>query len=250
MRYDAQPFEILENTRIADGIFDMRVKNDVIAPLAVCGQFAHVYVPSKTLRRPISICDNQDGVLRLVYQVKGEGTRLMSQMKKGDSVDILAPLGNGFKIEQGKRYCFIGGGIGVPPMLYAAKQTENPLVITGFRTSSLIILQDDFKNIGAELVLTTDDGSAGRHGFVTDVLKEKLGEFDEVCACGSTPMLKAVAALCAENNKPCQVSLEERMACGIGACLVCAVKIKRDGRELTLHVCKDGPVFNAEEVVF
>ena len=214
MRYDTQPFEILENTRIADGIFDMRGKNDVIAPLAVCGQFAHVYVPSKTLRRPISICDNQDGVLRLVYQVKGEGTRLMSQMKKGDSVDILAPLGNGFKIEQGKRYCFIGGGIGVPPMLYAAKQTENPLVITGFRTSSLIILQDDFKNIGAELVLTTDDGSAGRHGFVTDVLKEKLGEFDEVCACGPTPMLKAVAALCGGNKEPCQVSLEKRFAFG------------------------------------
>ena len=168
-KYDVQKFELLSNEQIADGIFDMRVKNEELAPLAKCGQFAHVYVPSKTLRRPISVCDSENGVLRLVYQVKGEGTKIMSEMKKGESVDILAPLGNGFKIEKGKRYCLIGGGIGVPPMLYTAKQCENPLVITGFRNKDLIILQDDFKKAGAELVLTTDDGSAGIHGFVTDL---------------------------------------------------------------------------------
>lgn len=250
MKYDVKPFELLSNEEIARGIFDMRVKNDVIAPLARCGQFAHVYVPSKTLRRPISVCDSNDGVMRLVYQVKGEGTKLMSEMKKGDSVDILAPLGNGFKIEKGKRYCLVGGGIGAPPMLCTAKQTENPLVITGFRSSDLIILQDDFKAAGAELVLTTDDGSAGIHGFVTDILKERINDFDEVCACGPYPMLKAIAGLCKESGKPCQVSLEERMACGIGACLVCAVKVRKNGEEIMQHVCKDGPVFNAEEVVF
>ena len=103
-KYDVQKFELLSNEQIADGIFDMRVKNDELAPLAKCGQFAHVYVPSKTLRRPISVCDSENGVLRLVYQVKGEGTKIMSEMKKGESVDILAPLGNGFKIEKGKRY--------------------------------------------------------------------------------------------------------------------------------------------------
>ena len=149
MKYDVKAFELLSNEEIADGIFDMRVKNDELAPLAKCGQFAHVYVPSKTLRRPISVCDSENGVLRLVYQVKGEGTKIMSEMKKGEAVDILAPLGNGFNIEKGKRYCLIGGGIGVPPMLYTAKQTENPLVITGFRNKDLIILQDDFKNAGA-----------------------------------------------------------------------------------------------------
>ena len=109
-------------------------------------------------------------------------------------------------------------------MLYTAKQCENPLVITGFRNKDLIILQDDFKKAGAELVLTTDDGSAGIHGFVTDVLKEA--------------------------GKPCQISLEERMACGMGACLVCAVKVRKNGEEIMQHVCKNGPVFNAEEVVF
>ena len=250
MKYDVQKFQLISNDEIADGIFDMRVKNEELAPLAKCGQFAHVYVPSKTLRRPISVCDSENGVLRLVYQVKGEGTRLMSEMKSGTDVDILAPLGNGFKIEKGKRYCLIGGGIGVPPMLYTAKQTENPLVITGFRNKSLVILQDDFKKAGAELVLATDDGSAGVHGFVTDILKDKINEFDEVCACGPTPMLKAVAAVCKENSKPCQISLEERMACGIGACLVCAVKLSKNGEEIMHHVCKNGPVFNAEEVVF
>ena len=196
-KYDVQKFELLSNEQIADGIFDMRVKNDELAPLAKCGQFAHVYVPSKTLRRPISVCDSENGVLRLVYQIKGEGTKIMSEMKKGESVDILAPLGNGFKIE-----------------------------------------------------LTTDDGSAGIHGFVTDVLKEKITEVDEVCACGPTPMLKAIADVCKEAGKPCQISLEERMACGMGACLVCAVKVRKNGEEIMQHVCKNGPVFNAEEVVF
>ena len=226
------------------------VKNKKIAELAKCGQFAHIYVPSKTLRRPISVCDSVNGVLRLVYQVRGEGTRLMSLMKPGDTVDILAPLGNGFNIHKGKRHCLIGGGIGVPPMLFTAKQTENPLVITGFRSKDLVILQNDFKNAGAELVLTTDDGSAGVHGFVTDVLKNRINDFDEVCACGPIPMLKSVAQVCRENGKPCQISLEERMGCGIGACLVCAVKIRKNGEEIMQHVCKDGPVFNAEEVVF
>lgn len=250
MKYNADMFTLLSNEEIADGIFDMRVKNDKIANLARCGHFAHVYVPSKTLRRPISVCDSENGILRLVYQVKGEGTKLMSRMKAGDNVDILAPLGNGFNIHKGKRYCLIGGGIGVPPMLFTAKQTKNPLVITGFRSKDLVILQDDFKNANSELVLTTDDGSAGIHGFVTDVLKNRINDFDEVCACGPAPMLKAVAQVCKENEKPCQISLEERMACGIGACLVCAVKVRKNGKEIMQHVCKDGPVFNAEEVVF
>ena len=136
-------------------------------------------------------------------------------------------------------------------MLYTAKQTDNPLVITGFRNKELVILQEDFKKCGAELVLTTDDGTAGIHGFVTDVLKEKINEIDEICACGPIPMLKAIAQVAKEFNKPCQVSLEERMGCGVGACLVCACKVKQEnGEEEYLHVCKNGPVFNAEEVVF
>ena len=248
MKYDTQNFKLIKNEEIADGIFDWIVENPNLSKLAQPGQFAHVNVPGKTLRRPISICDATENTLRLVFQVKGEGTEIMSKIKTGEEVEILAPLGNGFKIEKGKKYCFIGGGIGVPPMLYAAKQAENPLVITGFRDKSLVILQEDFKKNGAEVVLTTDDGSAGVHGFVTDVLKERLSDIDEVCACGPIPMLKAISEIC-KGKVPCQISLEERMGCGIGACLVCACKTKLNGEEGYTHVCKNGPVYNAEEVV-
>ena len=248
MKYDTQNFKLIKNEEIADGIFDWIVENPNLSKLAQPGQFAHVKVPGKTLRRPISICDATENTLRLVFQVKGEGTEIMSKIKTGEEVEILAPLGNGFKIEKGKKYCFIGGGIGVPPMLYAAKQAENPLVITGFRDKSLVILQEDFKKNGAEVVLTTDDGSAGVHGFVTDVLKERLSDIDEVCACGPIPMLKAISEIC-KGKVPCQISLEERMGCGIGACLVCACKTKLNGEEGYAHVCKNGPVYNAEEVV-
>ncbi len=248
MKYDTKPFKLIKNEQIADGIFDWTVENKDICSKAMCGQFAHIKVPGKMLRRPISICDATDSTLRLVFQVKGEGTEIMSQMRVGDEVEILAPLGHGFKIEAGKRYCMIGGGIGVPPMLYTAKQTTDPLVITGFRNKDLVILQDDFKDAGAELILCTDDGSAGVNGFVTDVLKQHLDEVDEVCACGPTPMLKAIAEVC-KGKVPCQISLEERMGCGIGACLVCACKTKLADGEGYTHVCKDGPVYNAEEVV-
>lgn len=249
-KYDTQLFTLVKNERIADGIYDWTVTNDELPKLASCGQFANIKVPGRTLRRPISICDADENSLRLVFQVKGEGTRLMSEMKEGEQVEILAPLGHGFEIEKGKRYCLIGGGIGVPPMLFTAKQCEKPLVITGFRNKELVILQDDFKNAGAELVLTTDDGSAGRHGFVTDVLSERLGEIDEVLACGPIPMLKAVAAVC-KGKVRCQVSLEERMGCGIGACLVCACKQKPKGSEAFMsQVCRHGPVYDAEEVFF
>ena len=248
MKYDVRQLPLISNREIAQGIFDMRLAYHQADLPVLCGQFAHVYVPGKTLRRPISVCDASDGELRLVYQVKGGGTEIMSQMQSG-TVDVLVPLGNGFDIQSGRRYCLIGGGIGVPPVLYTAKQCDRPLIITGFRNQSLVILQDDLQAQG-ETLLCTDDGSAGQKGFVTDLLRARIGEVDEVCACGPTPMLKAVAAVCKEFGKPCQVSLEERMGCGVGACLVCAVKVRKNGGEVMQHVCKNGPVFNAEEVVF
>lgn len=250
MKYDVRQLPLISNEQIADGIYDMKLEYHQPDLPVVCGQFAHVYVPGKSLRRPISVCDASENVLRLVYQVKGGGTEIMSKMKPGETVDVLVPLGHGFDIQKGRRYCLIGGGIGVPPMLYTAKQCENPLVITGFRNSSLVILQDDFKEAGAELMLATDDGTQGRKGFVTDLLREKIGEVDEVCACGPTPMLKVIAEVCRKYDKPCQISLEERMGCGVGACLVCAVKVRKNGEEIMQHVCKNGPVFNAEEVIF
>ena len=250
MKYDVRQLKLISNNQIADGIFDMRLEYSQDDLPVACGQFAHVYVPGKSLRRPISVCDCSGGVLRLVYQIKGEGTRIMSEMKPEELVDVLVPLGNGFNIKKGKKYCLIGGGIGVPPMLYTAAKCDDPLVITGFRSKSLVILQDDFVSAGAELMLCTDDGTAGKKGFVTDLLRENIDRVDEVCACGPTPMLRAIADVCREFGKPCQISLEERMACGIGACLVCAVRVRKNGEEIMQHVCKNGPVFNAEEVVF
>ncbi|MDD6644928.1 MAG: dihydroorotate dehydrogenase electron transfer subunit [Oscillospiraceae bacterium] len=251
MKYDAQKFLVIKNEEIATGIFDMWVENPTLSSIAKPGQFAHILVPGKTLRRPISICDADKSCLRLVYQVKGEGTEILSTIKKGEYVDIIAPLGKGFDVKEDKRYCFIGGGIGVPPMLYASKMKEKPVVITGFRNKDLVILQSDFRKDNCELYLTTDDGTAGEKAFVTDVLKRKLGDIDEVCACGPTPMLKAIAEICNDAGVPCQISLEERMGCGIGACLVCACAVrKNDGTEDYVHVCKDGPVFDSKEVIF
>ena len=248
MKYDVRQLPLISNREIAQGIFDMRLAYQQADLPIRCGQFAHVYVPGKTLRRPISVRDASDNELRLVYQVKGEGTKLMAQMQSG-AVDVLVPLGNGFHIGKGKRYCLIGGGIGVPPMLYTAKQCDNPLIITGFRSASPVILQEDLAAQG-ETLLCTDDGRAGRKGLCHRPARARIGEVDEVLACGPAPMLRAIAGVCAEFKKPCQISLEERMGCGVGACLVCAVKIKKDGETVMQHVCKNGPVFNAEEVVF
>ena len=251
MKYDAKKFLVIKNEEIATGIFDLWVENPTLSSIAKPGQFAHILVPGKTLRRPISICDADKSCLRLVYQVKGEGTEILSRINEGEYLDIIAPLGNGFDIKEDKKYCFIGGGIGVPPMLYASKMKEKPVVITGFRNKDLVILQSDFRKDNCELYLTTDDGTAGEKAFVTDVLKRKLNDIDEVCACGPSPMLKAIAEICNDANVPCQISLEERMGCGIGACLVCACAVrKNDGTEDYVHVCKDGPVFDSKEVIF
>ena len=180
---------------------------------------------------------------------------MMAQMEEGDLIDVMGPLGNGFALlEPQKKAVVVGGGIGVPPMLQTAKHYgSNATAILGFRDKDKIVLTEDFERSGIRVMLATDDGSAGHHGLVTDLLKVRLEEEkpDIVYACGPKVMLKFVARMCAEYNVRCQVSLEERMACGVGACLGCATPIRRDDGSVTyLHVCKDGPVFEAERVVF
>ncbi len=252
LKYDAQDCELVYKNQLTATIYDFRLKNQALAAITKPGQFVQVYVPGKTLRRPISVCDVADDTIRLVFEVRGDGTRLMSQMREGDAVNIIAPLGNGFELDPEKKTIFIGGGIGVPPMLYSAKQLgSNATVINGFRSSSAMILSDDFRSYGCKLIITTDDGSYGIHGFVTQPLAEIIDDAEMICACGPTPMLRNIAKLAKEHNKPCQVSLEQRMACGIGACLGCNVLV-HDGKGGTTykHVCKNGPVFNAEEVAW
>lgn len=256
MKYTQGKYIIVGKKAIAKNIYDFEISCKEVAEAAQCGQFVHIAADGFSLRRPISICgiDKEKGTLRIVFEVRGKGTEKISELRKGDLIDMIAPLGKGFKIlEKGKKAICIGGGIGTPPMLGVAKEYgENATVISGFRTASIAILQDDFKAQKNNTILCTDDGTAGRKGFVTEALKDCLAKEkpDIIYACGPNVMLKAVAQIAKDNGVYCQVSLEERMGCGVGACLVCACKTVKDGEEYFAHVCKDGPVFSSEEVVF
>ena len=252
MRFDAQDCELVLKNQLTGTIFDFRLKNKSLAEITRAGQFVQVLVPSKTLRRPISVCDVDGDIIRLVFEIRGEGTAILADTKVGEKINIIAPLGKGFEIDENKKTVFIGGGIGVPPMLYSAKKCgKNAVVINGFRNRSAVILEDDFRQFAGNVIITTDDGSYGIHGFVTEPLKEYVKDAEMICACGPMPMLRNIANIAKENNIPCQVSLEQRMACGVGACLGCAVAVfDENGQQTYKHVCKDGPVFNAEEVVF
>ncbi|MDE6775292.1 MAG: dihydroorotate dehydrogenase electron transfer subunit [Ruminococcus sp.] len=256
MKYTQGKYIITGKTALAREIYSFEISCPEIAGIAVPGQFVHIRVGNFTLRRPVSICgiDRQKGTLRIVFEIRGDGTAEIARLNKGEFIDMLAPLGHGFTVNHSfGKVVLIGGGIGTPPMLsLAAEYGEKAVAVCGFRNSSAVILQEDFKASGAEMILCTDDGSAGIHGFVTQPLAELAGNggIDAVYACGPMPMLRKVAEICRENNIYCEVSLEERMACGIGACLGCACRTVRNDEEYFAHVCKDGPVFRAEEVIW
>jgi len=257
LKYTQGKYPLIEKSSIAKEMYSFTILCPEVASIARPGQFVHVLPKGYTLRRPISICgiDTNKGTLRIVFEVRGDGTKELSETQTGELIDMLAPLGNGFILKDSvKNVVLLGGGIGTPPMLPLAEiYKENATVITGFRNSSAVILQDDFKKTGAKTILCTDDGSTGIHGLVTNPLEEVLKSqpVDLICACGPTPMLRAISKMADEYNIPCKVSLEERMGCGVGACLVCACKTKMaDGQEYMLHVCKNGPVFNSKEVVW
>lgn len=185
--------------------------------------------------------------------MRGEGTKVMADLNANTLIDIIAPLGKGFTLlDKSKKAIVIGGGIGVPPMLEVAKHyAQNATAIIGFRSANAVILNDDFKNVQANVMLCTDDGTMGQKGYVTSALANRLenGDADIIYACGPHMMLKGIIELADKYNIRCEVSLEERMACGVGACLGCACKTVKDGNEYFAHVCKDGPVFDAKEVI-
>lgn len=249
--YDSVSCRLVKATQLTADIFDFTLHCPQLAAKAKPGQFAQIYLPGHTLRRPISICgiDQESGTLRFVFQIRGQGTAELAALQPGDAIEILAPLGNGFPLDPAKKTLLVGGGIGVPPMLgCAAALGENAIAVLGFRNQSAVILEEDFNRCGAKTLIATDDGSYGHHGLVTDLAKQE--EFDAVFACGPAPMLKAVSALAEERGVPCYLSLEERMACGIGACLGCAVSLlDENGETYYGHVCKDGPVFDSHRVV-
>ncbi len=248
--YDSKPCRLLSAGELTPGIFDFTVSCPELAAMAVPGQFAQILVPGHTLRRPISICsiDKNSGTLRFVFQVRGAGTEGLSKFREGDTIELLAPLGKGFPIDPDKRTLLVGGGIGVPPLLGAAEALGgNAVAVLGFRNRELVILEEDFKSTGAKVLVATDDGSYGFHGLVTEL---GAGEdFQVLMACGPGPMLRGVKALAAERGAQGYLSLEQRMACGVGACLGCAVGlVDGEGREYFGHVCKDGPVFPMDMV--
>ena len=255
--------EIISNKKIADDIFDMRIKEDHIAQTARPGQFVNVYIPRADLLlpRPVSVCetDVREGIFRIVYQAIGEGTAIISHLKPGDAMRMTGPAGNGFDLGYGEKpdavkITIAGGGIGVPPLLFLARALAgsgakiNITTFLGFKTETRAILTDEFEKVGAARI-STDDGSLGYKGFVPDHMRAAGAEADVIYACGPAPMLKNVAAYAAEKNVPCFVSMEERMACGLGACVGCAVKVKTGDGFTYKKACSDGPVFDAREVL-
>lgn len=238
------------------GLMQLRLPED--AEKAQPGQFAHLSVPgdrAHLLRRPISIYSVQGDVLHLGIARKGEGTHKLLEAKPGDEVDLLYPLGNGFDKKTHEHIAFVGGGIGVAPLRYTMENYAGTgcYGIFGYRNAELLYAVEECRKTGAEVIVCTDDGSAGVHGLVTGPLEQLLQEkkVDCVMACGPIPMLRAVQKLALEYGVEAQLSLEEHMGCGIGACLTCNCKVKvKDGETGYKRVCADGPVLDAKEVVF
>ena len=257
MSYKCGEYKLIKKTALAKDIYSFTIECPEAAKLAQCGQFVHIRAEGFTLRRPVSICeiDRKAGTLRIVFLVKGAGTKVIAKLNEGDYVDMIAPLGNGYSVNNisgNGRVVVVGGGIGVPPLLQTAKHFENATAVLGFRSYGNIILADDFRRICKNVIICTDDGSVGEKGIVTAPLKRELekGDVAAVFSCGPLRMLNAVADMAKEYGVFCEVSLEERMGCGVGACVGCVCRIERGGEENLLRVCKDGPVFNAEEVLF
>ncbi|MCI9163544.1 MAG: dihydroorotate dehydrogenase electron transfer subunit [Lachnospiraceae bacterium] len=240
---------------LADGIYSMWIQAEEIAAGAKPGQFLSLYTrdASRLLPRPISICeiDKEQGRLRVVYRVAGAGTQEFSRCQAGDPVTIMGPLGNGFPLEEdvGRKAFLVGGGIGIPPMLQLAKELKcQKQMVLGYRDE--LFLNEEFEPYG-KVAIATEDGSAGTCGNVLDAIRENGLKGDIVYACGPTPMLRALKAYALDQGMECWLSLEERMACGIGACLACVCRSKEVDGHSHVHnkrICKDGPVFAAQEV--
>lgn len=245
---------IIRQEEIADDIYSMWIRTDEIAAHVKAGQFISVYCNegSRLLPRPISICeiDKKDNALRLVYRVAGEGTKEFSGMRTGMQLRVVGPLGNGFPQKSQKAF-LIGGGIGIPPMLQLAKELDcEKQIILGYRDE--LFLLEEFEKQGS-VYIATEDGSAGTKGNVLDAIRENELTADVIYACGPTPMLRALKQYAAEHHMECWISMEERMACGIGACLACVCKSKEKDAHSNVNnkrICKEGPVFRAEEVEF
>ncbi len=238
-------FTIVQNELLAPSVYRMVLQGDTTGFTAP-GQFADISIPGLYLRRPISLCDVTDDKLTFIYKVVGVGTDAMSTMVPGQELDLLTGLGNGFDMSRsGDKPVLIGGGVGVPPMYYLAKQLiaqgRQVSVILGFNTADEVFYSQEFADLGANVTVTTVDGSLGTKGYVTDALKDM--DYSFFYACGPMPMFRAVEAVAETDG---QYSFEQRMGCGFGACMGCSMETKRGPK----RVCKEGPVMDREEIIW
>ena len=238
-------FEIRSNNALTDTVYEMIVAGDT-SDITNCGQFVNIQLDGLFLRRPISVCDYDEETLTLVYKVVGKGTEAMAKMLPGEKLDILTGLGNGYDLTlSGEKPVLLGGGVGVPPMYNLAKKLramgKAVQVILGFNTKNEIFYENEFKALGCEVTVTTVDGSYGVKGFVTTVLENM--DYTYFYTCGPEPMLKAVHKASKTSG---QMSFEERMGCGFGACMGCSCKTLTGYK----RICKEGPVMKKEEILW
>ena len=238
-------FTIISNEALTDSVYKMVLSGDTSA-ITAAGQFVNIQLSGKFLRRPISVCDYDDTTLTIVYKVVGKGTAQMSAMTAGEELDILTGLGNGYDLTlSGDKPVLLGGGVGVPPMYNLAKkliaEAKSVTVILGFNTKSEIFYENEFKALGCEVIVATADGSYGVKGFATTPLAEM--DYTYFYTCGPEPMLKAVYKATSTSG---QMSFEERMGCGFGACMGCSCKTLTGYK----RICKEGPVMKKEEILW
>lgn len=238
-------FIITENRLIAKNTFLMKLKGDV-SDITAPGQFINIKLDGFFLRRPISVCDCEDDVVTIIYKVVGAGTEVMAEMQSGERVDVLTGLGNGYDLAKaGDRPLLLGGGAGVPPMYMLCRQLlsegKKVSVVLGFNTEEEVFFEEEFRTLGADVTVTTADGSVGVKGFVTDAMKNM--DYTYFYTCGPEPMLKAIDKVAVTSG---QLSFEERMGCGFGACMGCSCKTKYGNK----RICKDGPVLTREEIIW
>lgn len=277
MRGDGQEMKhikakILENKKISQHHHRIRVDSGYLAKAIKPGQFIEIRCSDGTdplLRRPLSVHKISKNWIEVLFEVVGKGTGLLAEKRQGETLDIIGPLGNGFTLPAMlSDPILIAGGIGVAPLAALAeelgsgvmgqgsKEKIRPIIMIGAKTKSHILCEKEFKELGCKVFIATEDGSKGHKGFITDTLKEFFRTTNEerrmsLYACGPTGMLKAVSAIAEEHSVPCQVSLEEHMACGVGVCLGCPVKVRKDLVDYEYKmVCKDGPVFASEQIIW
>ncbi len=238
-------YEIAQNEKLTENVYKMVLLGDT-SEISAPGQFINIKLSGFYLRRPISICDYSENTITIVYKVVGGGTEMLSKMQKGEKLDCLVSLGNGFSTkESGNTPVLIGGGVGIPPLFALCKKLlgegKTPTVILGFNKKEEIFLEEDFKALGVKVIVTTVDGSYGVKGFVTDALKTL--DYTYFYTCGPMPMFEAIEKTATTSG---QYSFEERMGCGFGACMGCSCKTKYGNK----RICKDGPVLVREEIIW